>query len=177
MRTPRPLPEGAAERWAALLQEAKSKADYQRIPCVWLRAALGLHAPQIAIALGWKVSSPRTSLHDTTWTAGSEREPEHYRELLLALPPLGPDDHLVDVGAGTGKLAAVIARGYPELGRVTLIEPNAPKVARAVVDVLKVGIGAHCSRHFIRDSTKLEWIGAEDAELYRIPDRRSEFQP
>ena len=25
-------------------------------------------------------------LHDTTWTAGPEREPEHYRELVLALP-------------------------------------------------------------------------------------------
>ena len=26
-------------------------------------------------------------LHDTTWTAGPEREPEHYRELVLGLPP------------------------------------------------------------------------------------------
>ena len=59
MRTPRPLPEGAAERLAAMLQEVKSKADYQRIQCVWLRAALGLRAAQIAIALGWQVSSVR----------------------------------------------------------------------------------------------------------------------
>jgi transposase len=42
-----------------MLQEANSKADYQRIQCVWLRAALGLHAAQIAIALGWQVSSVR----------------------------------------------------------------------------------------------------------------------
>jgi transposase len=59
MRTPRPLPEGAAERLAALLKEANSKADYQRIQCVWLRAALGLRAAQIAIALGWQVGSVR----------------------------------------------------------------------------------------------------------------------
>lgn len=70
-------------------------------------------------------------LHDTTWTAGPEREPEHYRELLLGLPPLDAADHLVDVGAGTGKLSRLIARGYPELGRVTLVEPNARKLARA----------------------------------------------
>lgn len=70
-------------------------------------------------------------LHDTTWTAGPEREPEHYRELVLALPPLDAGDHLVDVGAGTGKLAALIARAYPRLGRVTLIEPNADKLERA----------------------------------------------
>src|SRR2546427_884289 len=70
-------------------------------------------------------------LHDTAFTAGSEREPEHYRELLLALPPLGQADHLADIGAGTGKLSHLIARGYPELGRVTLIEPNEIKLRRA----------------------------------------------
>jgi len=70
-------------------------------------------------------------LHDTAFTAGSEREPEHYRELVLALPPLGQADHLVDIGAGTGKLSHLIARGYPELGRVTLIEPNEVKLRRA----------------------------------------------
>jgi SAM-dependent methyltransferase len=70
-------------------------------------------------------------LHDTTWTAGPEREPEHYRELLLALPPLDRDDHLVDVGAGTGKLASLITKGYPRLGQVTLLEPNEQKLALA----------------------------------------------
>jgi SAM-dependent methyltransferase len=77
-------------------------------------------------------------LHDTAWTAGSEREPEHYRELLLALPPLDREDHLVDVGAGTGKLACLIAHGYPRLGRVTLLEPNAEKLERAVTRVREI---------------------------------------
>lgn len=70
-------------------------------------------------------------LHDTTWTAGPEREPEHYRELLLALPPLDSGDHLLDIGAGTGKLSCLIAKGYPEIARVTLLEPNERKLARA----------------------------------------------
>ena len=70
-------------------------------------------------------------LHDTAWTAGSEREPEHYRELVLALPPLGETHHLVDIGAGTGKLSHLIARGYRDLGRVTLVEPNEAKLTRA----------------------------------------------
>jgi transposase len=59
MRTPQPLPEGTAERLAALLKEAQDKAEYQRIQCVWLRAALGLRAAQIATALGWQVGSVR----------------------------------------------------------------------------------------------------------------------
>lgn len=71
-------------------------------------------------------------LHDTTWTAGPEREPEHYRETVIALPPLDRADHLVDLGAGTGKLAHLIARSYPQLGRLTLVEPNARKLERAV---------------------------------------------
>jgi SAM-dependent methyltransferase len=70
-------------------------------------------------------------LHDTAWTAGPEREPEHYRELILSLPPLDADDHLADIGTGTGKLARMIVKAYPELGRVTLVEPNAQKVVRA----------------------------------------------
>ncbi len=59
MRTPQSLPEGAAERLAVMLKEAQSKAEYQRIQCLWLRAALGLRAAQIATALGWQVGSVR----------------------------------------------------------------------------------------------------------------------
>ena len=70
-------------------------------------------------------------LHDTTHTAGPEREPEHYRELVIALPPLDQEDHLVDIGAGTGKLVRLIVESYPRLGQITLIEPNAAKLERA----------------------------------------------
>jgi hypothetical protein len=81
-------------------------------------------------------------LHDTTWTAGPEREPEHYREGVLALPPLDRTDHLIDAGAGTGKLAGMIARSYPRLGRVTLIEPNTRKLERAAARLREILPGA-----------------------------------
>ena len=70
-------------------------------------------------------------VHDNTSIAGPDREPEHYREFVIALPPIGPDDSLVDVGAGTGKLSGLVAEAYPDLGRVTLIEPNESKLDRA----------------------------------------------
>jgi SAM-dependent methyltransferase len=75
-------------------------------------------------------------LHDNTWTAGIEREPEHYREFVIALPPLDVDDHLIDFGAGTGKVTCLIARSYPNIGRITLVEPNQRKLERAVERVI-----------------------------------------
>jgi transposase len=65
MRTPRPLPAGAAERWAAMLKEAQDKAEYQRIQCVRLGAARGLAAPQSATGLGWQVGSVRQAHSDS----------------------------------------------------------------------------------------------------------------
>jgi SAM-dependent methyltransferase len=70
-------------------------------------------------------------LHDDAFTAGIEREAEHYHELLLGLPPLSADDHVVDLGCGTGKLASLVAAAYPELGQMTLVEPNHAKLDRA----------------------------------------------
>jgi transposase len=54
-----PFPDGAAARLAPLLPQMKTKAVYQRFQCVWLRATLGLSAPQIAQVLGWKPQSVR----------------------------------------------------------------------------------------------------------------------
>lgn len=70
-------------------------------------------------------------VHDNQSVAGVEREPEHYREFVIALPPVGAEDHVVDVGAGTGKLSGLLADAYPEVGRVILLEPNERKLDRA----------------------------------------------
>jgi hypothetical protein len=59
MGVSQPMPEGAVERLAPMLKEAHSKAEYQRVPCVWLCATLGLSSQQIAAALGWQASSVR----------------------------------------------------------------------------------------------------------------------
>jgi SAM-dependent methyltransferase len=70
-------------------------------------------------------------VHDNQSVAGVEREPEHYREFVIALPPIGPEDHVVDVGAGTGKLSGLLADAYPDVGSITLVEPNERKLERA----------------------------------------------
>ena len=57
MRPPQPLPDEAQEELTRLRQKVSSKADYRRVLCLWLRAALGLPAAEIALALGWRTSS------------------------------------------------------------------------------------------------------------------------
>ena len=59
MRPPRPFPEGSVERLERALRGAGSKAEFQRVQCVWLRAALGLNANQVAQALRWRPTSVR----------------------------------------------------------------------------------------------------------------------
>jgi len=53
MRTPRPIGEDAKERLVQLLRQTKSKSDFQRVQCLWLRAGLGLSSAQVAQAVGW----------------------------------------------------------------------------------------------------------------------------
>jgi transposase len=59
MRPPRPFPDGTLERLQDALKEARHKADFQRVQCLWLRGALGLNANQVAPALGWRPTSVR----------------------------------------------------------------------------------------------------------------------
>jgi transposase len=59
MRPRRSFPDGTLERLQRTLKEARSKAEFQRVQCLWLRAALGLNANQVAQALGWRPTSVR----------------------------------------------------------------------------------------------------------------------
>ncbi|MEI9479682.1 MAG: winged helix-turn-helix domain-containing protein [Deltaproteobacteria bacterium] len=59
MRRPTPLPFGAKERLERLLKKVKTKTHFQRVQCMWLRASLGLSSRDVAVAIGWNVSSVR----------------------------------------------------------------------------------------------------------------------
>jgi len=56
MRPPRPLTEEQKAEVKECLTQAKSKAEFQRVQCVWLRAVRNLPPPQIAEAIGWSAS-------------------------------------------------------------------------------------------------------------------------
>ena len=57
MRLPSHLPAGAEKKLTQLLGQTTTKAEYQRVLCVWLRVALGMPAAEIATALGWSLGT------------------------------------------------------------------------------------------------------------------------
>ena len=59
MRPARAFPKGASKQLNEALKQAKSKVEFQRVQCLWLRASLGLNADQVATALGWQPTSVR----------------------------------------------------------------------------------------------------------------------
>jgi transposase len=54
-----PFPEGSKEQLRAALARARTIPQYRRVLCLWLRAALGLSAEQVATAIGWSPTSVR----------------------------------------------------------------------------------------------------------------------
>lgn len=53
------FPEGSQEVLATLMQRAQTKAEFQRVQSVWLRATLDLPDEQIARAVGLSVNTVR----------------------------------------------------------------------------------------------------------------------
>jgi transposase len=57
MRPQRPISEKAKESLEELLKETKTKSDFRRVQCVWLRAAFAMSSDEVALAVGF---SPAT---------------------------------------------------------------------------------------------------------------------
>jgi transposase len=59
MRPPKPIQEEDRLVLKELLKTVNTKADYQRVQCLWLRAELGLNSTQIAAAVGFTKGTVR----------------------------------------------------------------------------------------------------------------------
>lgn len=91
----------------------RSKADHERVLCVWLRESLGLHSGDIATALGWQPSSVRRV---------QARYRQHGAAALLGVGRGGRRHALLSVDQETRLLAAFASvageGGVTEAGRV-----------------------------------------------------------
>jgi len=54
MRPQRAISQEAQKELEGLLKKSKTKADFQRVQCVWLRALFGFSSHQVALAVGWR---------------------------------------------------------------------------------------------------------------------------
>ncbi len=59
MRPRKPIGEHEKEALRELLGKVKTKADFRRVQCVWLRAALDLSSSDTATAVGWRPGTVR----------------------------------------------------------------------------------------------------------------------
>ena len=57
MRPPKPISPEDHAALKGLLKEARKKADFQRVQCLWMRAELGMNSTEIAAAVGWSKST------------------------------------------------------------------------------------------------------------------------
>jgi transposase len=143
-----------------MLKEASSKAEYQRIQCVWLRAALGLRAAQIATALGWQVGSVRQVHSDylcqgeavlpSKPSGGRHRQNltlEQEKELLLPfLEPaeaggvlvMAPVPAAYEAVVGRAVHHSVVYRALPRHGwRKIMPRPRHPKASEEAREAFK----------------------------------------
>ena len=59
MRKPTPIPVEDQQTLEEPLRKAKTKEEFQRIQCTWLRASLDLDSHQVAVAIVWHPNSVR----------------------------------------------------------------------------------------------------------------------
>jgi transposase len=160
MATRQLIPEGAAAELAPMLKQAQSSAEFQRIQCVWLRAVLGLSAPQIAQALGWQADHVR-HVQAAYWRQGAEalrdkpRGGRHHahltraqeQELLAPFLTLAPEGGVLviapvqaayEAAIGRPVHASVVYRALHRHGwRKIMPRPKHPKASPEIQEAFK----------------------------------------
>ena len=117
MRTPSCLSAGAVEEVAALLKQCRRRAEYRRVPCVWLRAALGLSAQQMAAVRGGPISSvyalPSPSLREgVAARPGPGRGGRHRQKLSPTQEPARRAQFFARATPGRGREARAGRAAY-----------------------------------------------------------------
>ncbi len=88
MRKPQPLPEGSEELLRVRLKRTKTKSEYQRVLCLWLRAKTNVPTEDVAEMLGWHVGTVRRIQSDFIRKGQqvfeiSERGGRHHQNLTI----------------------------------------------------------------------------------------------
>src|SRR5512136_1229775 len=127
MRPAKAFPKSSMRRLRVALQQAKTKSTFQRVQCLWLRAALGLDANQVALALGWQPTSVRRvqsqflqegeKILATVGRGGRRHQnlrEEEERQLLSRFIPTAESGGLLEVSQVKQAYEEAIGHGVPK---------------------------------------------------------------
>jgi transposase len=120
MRNPSPLPNGSEYLLKERLKQAKTRSEYQRVLCVFLRATTDLNPEQIAEMLSWNVGTVRRIQSefirkgDSTFCI-SERGGRHNQHLTIEQEDSFLAPFMEAAHAGGVIVATHIKKKYEEL--------------------------------------------------------------
>ena len=88
MRTPKAISDQQQESLRSLLGQTKTKADFQRVQCLWLSAVLNMNPADTAKAVGWsqctvKIIQSRYLREGEKVLLGKERGGRRYSNLIV----------------------------------------------------------------------------------------------
>lgn len=169
MRPARAMPSGAVEELQGLLSLAKTRSQYQRVQCVWLRAALGLSSEEVARAVGWHPASVRrvqaaylkqgAAALCTVGRGGRRHENlsvDAERRLLARFVPQAERGGLLEIGAVKAAYEARVGYRVPKSTvyrmlrrhgwRKVVPRPRHPKSDRAKQEAFKKNSGRASAR-------------------------------
>ena len=120
MRKPLPLPNGTESLLKVNLRQAKTKSEYQRVLCVFLRAKTDMNPEQIAEMLSWNTGTVRRLQSefirkgDSTFCI-SERGGRHNQHLTIEQEDSFLAPFIEAAHAGGVIVATDIKKKYEEL--------------------------------------------------------------
>lgn len=127
MRTPKPISDQQQASLSNLLGQTKTKADFQRTQCLWLRAALNMNPVDTAKAVGWshstvKIIQSRYFREGEKVLLGKGRGGKRYSNLTI-----NQEKELLDSFLEKAKSGGVLVVGEIKIAYEKLSDKKVPK--------------------------------------------------
>ena len=127
MRTPKAISDQQQESLRNLLGQTKTKADFQRDQCLWLRAALNMNSVDTAKAVGWsqitvKIIQSRYLREGEKVLLGKGRGGKRYSNLTI-----NQEKELLDSFLEKAKSGGVLVVSEIKIAYEKLFDKKVPK--------------------------------------------------
>lgn len=131
-----------------------------------LRAAI----PGLLAVAGWVPMAPVHAADEVPFIT----TPDHVTQAMLELARVGPDDFLVDLGSGDGRIVITAARRFGARGLGVEIVPEL--VARSIVNARQAGV-ADRTEFRVQDLFHTDLSHASVVTMYLLPEVNLALRP